>query len=131
MTCDKTGTLPLAWQFTNGSVAVDSVMALPRLKFWAGCPYPDSDAQGYPNDAWLKMSEPNPADLSSGNSGWQYFPSAGMARPQYTWQFNFDATGLPRGTCYTMWIEIPSTSQVVKPTDPALKPFGPFSITPR
>jgi len=54
-----------------------------------------------------------------------------MARPQYTWQFNFDATGLPRGTCYTMWIEIPSTSQVVKPTDPALKPFGPFSITPR
>ena len=131
MTCDKTGTMPLAWQFTRGSVAADSVANLPRLNFWGGCPNLNRDSEGYPTDAPLKMSEPDPSDLTSGKSGWQYFPNAGMTRPQYTWQFNFDATGLPRGTCYTMWIEIPSTQQVVPPTDPALKPFGPFSITPR
>lgn len=125
-TCDKTGTLPLAWQFTRGSVPVDSVANLPRLKFWAGCSLPI-----YPIGSPAAVSEPNPADLTSGQSGWQYFPYAGMVRPQYTWQFNFDATGLPRGTCYTMWIEIPSTSQVVPPTDPTLAPLGPFLITPR
>jgi hypothetical protein len=131
MTCTKTGTMPLAWQFTRGSVAVDSVSALPRLKFWSGCPYPNVDSSGYPNDPARTSSVPNPTDLTSGSSGWQYFPNPGMSRPQYTWQFNFDATGLARGSCYTMWIEIPATSQVVKPPNPALRPFGPFSITPQ
>ena len=37
-TCDKTGTMPLAWQFTNGSTPVDSVSTLPRLRFYGGCP---------------------------------------------------------------------------------------------
>jgi hypothetical protein len=131
MTCTKTGTMPLAWQFTRGSVAVDSVSALPRLKFWSGCPYPNVDSSGYPNNPALASSAPNPTDLTSGSSGWQYFPNPGTGRPQYTWQFNFDATGLARGSCYTMWIEIPATSQVVGSPNPALRPFGPFSITPQ
>jgi hypothetical protein len=54
-----------------------------------------------------------------------------MSRPQYSWQFNFDATGLPRGTCYSMYVEVPATGQVVGSTQPQLKPFGPFLITPR
>ncbi len=130
-TCDKTGTMPLAWQFTNGSRVEDTATNLPRLKFWPGCPYTNVDASGYPNTAQIASSAPNAADLTSGGSGWQYFPNPGMSRPQFSWQFNFDATGLPRGSCYTMWVEIPSTGQVVKPTDPNIKPFGPFSITPR
>jgi len=133
MTCDKTGTLPLAWQFTAGSTPVDSASALPRAKFWTGCPYATRDAAGYPYpyDSWVASSSPDPADITSGKSGWQYFPYPGMSRPQYTWQVNFDATGLPRGVCYTMWIEVPSTGQTVPPADPALRPFGPFYITPR
>jgi hypothetical protein len=125
MTCDKTGTMPLAWQFTNGSTPVDSVSTLPRLKFYNGCP-----ATGYPTDP-AASSSPNAADLSSGASGWQYFPNTGMARPQYSWQFNFDATGLPRGTCYTMYVEVPDTGQVIGSDKPELQPFGPFRITPR
>jgi hypothetical protein len=128
MTCDKTGTLPLAWQFTNGSTPVNSVSSLPRLKFYAGCPAP-LGADGYPSAAPLASSAPNAEDLTSGGSGWQYFAVAG-GRPQYSWQFNFDATGLPRGTCYSMYVEVPDTGQEVGSTT-ALKPFGPFRITPR
>ena len=127
-TCDKTGTLPLAWQFTNGSTPVDSVSTLPRLKFYGGCPSPVSN--GWPSGPVLASSAPNAADLTSGASGWQYFPVAG-SRPRYSWQFNFDATGLPRGTCYSMYVEVPATGQVVGSTQPQLKPFGPFLITPR
>jgi len=131
MTCDKTGTMPLAWQFTNGSLPVDSASSLPRLKFWNGCPASPVDALGYPTGLPAASSAPNAADITSGASGWQYFPNPGMSRPQYTWQFNFDATKLPRGVCYTMWLEIPSTGQVVGAIDPLFRPFGPFSITPR
>jgi len=129
-TCDKTGTLPLAWQFTNGSVPVDSVSTLPRLKLYGSCPAP-LGTDGYPSGPVLASSAPNAADLTSGASGWQYFPTIGLARPQYSWQFNFDATGLPRGTCYSMYVEVPATGQVVGSTQPQLKPFGPFLITPR
>jgi hypothetical protein len=129
-TCDKTGTMPLAWQFTNGSTPVDSVSALPRLKFYASCPAPVG-SNGYPSGTILASSAPNAADLTSGSSGWQYFPSTGMVRPQYSWQFNFDATGLPRGTCYSMYVEVPATGQVIGSTKPEQKPFGPFLITPR
>ena len=121
MTCDKTGTLPLAWQFSRGSVAVDSALAQPQVTFFSGCPAP-------PNAPVAAVSNPASA-VTSGNSGWQYFPSAGMIRPQYTWQLNFDSTGLPRGACYTAWIEVLSTGQVVGSADP--KPIGPLYITPR
>jgi len=130
MTCDKTGTMPLAWQFTNGSTPVDSVSTLPRLKFYASCPAPLS-ADGYPSGPILASSAPNAADLTSGSSGWQYFPNTGMSRPRFSWQFNFDATGLPRGTCYSMYVEVPATGQVVGSPQPELRPFGPFLITPR
>jgi hypothetical protein len=130
MTCIKTGTLPLAWQFTTGSTPVDSVSTLPRLKFFAGCPAP-VDTNGYPTGPILASSSPNAADLTSGASGWQYFANLGMSRPQYSWQFNFDSTGLPRGTCYSMYVEVPGTGQVLGSTTPGLKPFGPFLITPQ
>ena len=128
-TCSKTGTLPLAWQFTNGSTPVDSRSTLPRLKFYNGCP-----ATGYPTGYPLSpaaSSAPNAADLTSGSSGWQYFPNVGMGRPQYSWQFNFDSTGLPRGTCYSMYVEVPGTGQVIGSSIPGLMPFGPFKITPQ
>jgi hypothetical protein len=129
-TCSKSGTLPLAWQFTIGSTPVDSVSNLPRLKFYASCPAPvGSDA--YPTGTILANSSPDPSDLTSGASGWQYFPDTGMIRPQYTWQFNFDATGLARGTCYSMYVEVPATGQVIGSTNPQLKPFGPFLVTPQ
>ena len=54
-----------------------------------------------------------------------------MSRPQYSWQFNFDSTGLPRGTCYTMYVEVPGTGQVIGSATPGLLPFGPFKITPQ
>ncbi len=76
MTCNKTGTMPLAWQFTNGSTPVDSVSTLPRLKFYASCPAP-SGPNGYPSGAILASSAPNAADLTSGSSGWQYFANDG------------------------------------------------------
>ena len=129
-TCDKTGTMPLAWQFTSGTTPVDTVSALPRLKFYASCPAPVG-SNGYPSGTLLASSAPNAADLTSGASGWQYFANVGMARPQYSWQFNFDATGLPRGTCYSMYVEVPATGQIIGSTKPELKPFGPFLITPR
>ena len=56
---------------------------------------------------------------------------AGMSRPQYTWQFNFDATGLTRGSCYSMYVEVPDIGQVIGSSEEGLEPFGPFSITPR
>jgi hypothetical protein len=130
MTCDKTGTLPLAWQFTDGSTPIDSVSTLPRLKFYGGCPAP-LGPDGYPSGTILASSSPDPTDLTSGASGWQYFPDPGMVRLQYTWQFNFDATGLPRGSCYSMYIAVPDTGQVIGSTEEGLRPFGPFSITPR
>ena len=130
MTCSKTGTMPLAWQFTNGSTAVNSASTLPRLKFYASCPAP-LGPNGYPSGAILASSAPNAADLTSGSSGWQYFANTGMSRPQYSWQFNFDSTGLPRGTCYSMYIEVPAYGQVVGSQTPGLKPFGPFKITPQ
>jgi hypothetical protein len=129
-TCTKTGTLPLAWQFTENSVPIDSVSTLPRIKFYASCPAP-LGSDGYPSGAILASSSPSPSDLTSGSSGWQYYASTGMTRPQYTWQFNFDATGLPRGTCYSMYVESPATGQVIGSTNPQLKPFGPFLITPQ
>jgi hypothetical protein len=129
-TCDKTGTLPLAWQLTNGSTPVDSVSTLPRIKFYGSCPTP-LGPDGYPSGPILASSAPNAADLTSGASGWQYFASTGMIRPQYSWQFNFDATGLPRGTCYSMYVEVPATGQEIGSTKPELKPFGPFFVTPR
>jgi hypothetical protein len=131
--CDKTGTLPLAWQFTNGSAPADSASTLPRLKFYAGCPT-QLGSNGYPSPgSYLKSSAPNAADITSGASGWQYFPNTGMSRPQYSWQFNFDSTGLPRGTCYSMYVEVPDTGQVipVSTSQLQLRPFGPFFITPR
>jgi len=130
MTCDKSGAIPLAWQFTDGSAPVDSVSTLPRLKFYGSCPAP-LGTNGYPSGPILASSAPNAADLTSGASGWQYFPNTGMVRPQYTWQFNFDATGLARGSCYSMYVEVPATGQVIGSTEPELGPFGPFSITPR
>jgi hypothetical protein len=54
-----------------------------------------------------------------------------MARPLYSWQFNFDATGLARGACYSMYVEVPGTGQVIGSTEPQLRPFGPFLITAR
>jgi hypothetical protein len=129
-TCTKTGTLPLAWQFTEASVPVDTVSTLPRLKFYAGCPAPVGSG-GYPTGTILASSSPNAADLTSGSSGWQYFPNTGMSRPQYSWQFNFDSTGLPRGTCYSTYVEVPATGQVIGSTNPQLKPFGPFLVTPQ
>jgi hypothetical protein len=122
--CDKTGTLPLAWQFTRGSLPVESASVQPQVRFYGGC-------APNPVGPLVKTSFPNPADITSGNSGWQYFPTSGGSRPQYTWQLNFDSTGLPRGTCYTMWIEVLSSGQVVGSTDPARQPLGPFAITPR
>jgi hypothetical protein len=130
-TCTKTGTMPLAWQFTNGSTPADSVSTLPRLQFYAGCPVPLNTSTGYPLAGALASSAPNAADLTSGASGWQYFANVGMSRPQYSWQFNFDSTGLPRGTCYSMYVEVPAYGQVVGSTTPGLKPFGPFTITPQ
>jgi hypothetical protein len=129
-TCDKTGAVVLAWQFTNGSVPVDSGSTLPRLAFYGGCPAP-LGTDGYPSGTLLASSSPDPADTSTGASGWQYFPDPGAVRPQYTWQFNFDATGLERGSCYSMYVEVPDTGQVIGSTEPELQPFGPFSITPR
>ena len=61
MTCSKTGTMPLAWQFTNGSTAVNSASTLPRLKFYASCPAP-LGPNGYPSGAILASSAPNAAD---------------------------------------------------------------------
>ena len=84
---------------------------------------------GVPTGALLASSAPDPEDTTTGSSGWQYFPDPGMSRPQYTWQFNFDATGLARGSCYSMYVEVPDTGQVIGSLEP--RPFGPFSITPR
>ncbi len=128
--CTKNGTLPLAWQFTSGGVPVDTSSDLPRLKFYASCPAP-LGSDGYPIGTVLASSSPNAADLTSGNSGWQYFPNPGMSRPQFSWQYNFDSSGLPRGTCYSMYVEVPSTGQVIGAADPRFKPFGPFLITPQ
>jgi hypothetical protein len=130
MTCNKTGTVPLAWQFTIGSVPVDSMSTLPRVRFYDSCPAPVG-ANGYPVGPVRATSEPNAADLTSGASGWQYFPNTGMTRPRFTWQLNFDSTGLPRGVCYSMYIEVPATGQVIGSTVPELRPFGPFFITAR
>jgi hypothetical protein len=129
-TCDKTGAVVLAWQFTDGQAPVDSGETLPRLAFYDGCPAP-TDADGIPTGALLASSAPDPTDTTTGSSGWQYFPDPGMTRPQYTWQFNFDATGLVRGVCYSMYVEIPDTGQVIGSTEEGLEPFGPFYITPR
>jgi hypothetical protein len=129
-TCDKTGAVVLAWQFTDGQVPVDSGETLPRLAFYAGCPAP-TDGNGDPTGALLASSAPDPADTTTGSSGWQYFPGTGMSRPQYTWQFNFDATGLTRGSCYSMYVEVPDTGQVIGSTEEGLEPFGPFYVTPR
>ncbi|MCG6926400.1 MAG: hypothetical protein LJF30_13955, partial [Acidobacteria bacterium] len=125
-TCDKSGAVVLAWQFTDGSAPVDSGSTLPRLAFYGGCSgeYP-------PAGPVLASSAPDPADTTTGSSGWQYFPDPGMSRPQYTWQFNFDATGLVRGTCYSMYVEVPDTGQVIGSTEEGLEPFGPFFVTPR
>jgi hypothetical protein len=129
-TCDKTGAVVLAWQFTDGQTPVDSGATLPRLAFYAGCPAPTDD-YGVPTGALLASSSPDPTDTTPGSSGWQYFPGTGMSRPQYTWQFNFDATGLVRGSCYSMYVEVPDTGQVIGSTEEGLEPFGPFYITPR
>jgi hypothetical protein len=126
-TCDKTGAVVLAWQFTDGSVPVDSGETLPRLAFYNGC----LADPGPPTGEIVASSAPDPTDTTTGSSGWQYFPDPGMSRPQYTWQFNFDATGLVRGTCYSMYVEVPDTGQVIGSTEEGLEPFGPFFITPR
>jgi hypothetical protein len=93
------------------------------MTFFSGCaPDPVS-----PTPA--AISDP-PANVTSGNSGWQYFPNPGMTRPQFTWQLNFDSTGLPRGVCYTVYIEVLSTGQILGSTDPKLQPIGPLHIKP-
>jgi hypothetical protein len=129
-TCDKSGAVVLAWQFIDGVVPVDSVSTLPRLKFHDDCPAP-LGPDGYPSGDIVASSAPDPTDTTTGSSGWQYFPNPGMSRPQYTWQFNFDATGLARGSCYSMYVEVPDTGQVIGSTEEGLEPFGPFFITPR
>jgi hypothetical protein len=129
-TCDKSGAVVLAWQFTDGQAPVDSASTLPRLSFYGGCPAP-LGPDGYPSGPILASSAPDPMDTTTGASGWQYFPDVGMSRPQYTWQFNFEASGLARGLCYSMYVEVPDTGQVIGSTEEGLEPFGPFSITPR
>ena len=122
MTCDKGGAVVLTWQFTEGGVPVDTGSTLPRLAFYAECPA-DLGPDGYPSGAVLASSSPNPTDISTGSSGWHYSES------QYRWHFNFDASGLTRGACYSMYVEVPETGQVIG--SPGPKPFGPFLITPR
>ncbi len=126
-TCDKSGAVVLAWQFTDGSVPVDSGSTLPRLSFYSGCPA----NPGPPTGEIVASSAPDPTNTTTGSSGWQYFPDPGMSRPQYTWQFNFDASGLARGACYSMYVEVPDTGQVIGSTQEGLEPFGPFYVTPR
>ena len=114
MTCDKTGTMPLAWQFTNGSLAVDTASDAPAPEVLERVPCVAARRHpGYPNTAPAASSAPNAADITSGNSGWQYFPNPGMSRPQYLVAVQLRRDRLPRGSCYTMWVEIPSTGQVV------------------
>jgi hypothetical protein len=127
-TCTKSGSLPIAWQFTQGGTPIDSATSLPRLKWWTGCPTDPAAVAALIATPPIRTSSPNPADITTGNSGFQYFPDTGGSRAQFTWQFNFGQTGLPVG-CYTMYLEIPSTGQVLGSTNPALQPFGPFRIT--
>ncbi len=115
MTCDKGGAVVLIWQFTEDGVPVDTASTLPQLKFYAGCPAP-LGSDGYPLGDVLASSSPDPADITTGSSGWNYSQS------QYKWHFNFDATGLTRGECYSMYVEVPETGQVIGSTGPA--PLG-------
>ena len=130
LSCTKSGAgaVPLAWQFSRGGVAVDSFANAPRLKFYQGC-----STVVTANTPTLLVA--NPGDLSTGSSGFQYFPAAGTTRPQFTWQYNWErsdpASGATLIGCYQLYIEVPSTGQVLGSSDPGLQPVGPITITLR
>jgi hypothetical protein len=119
LACERnSGTaLPLAFQFTsNGVTPVDSAATKPRFRVYAPGPggvcvtNVPPDGSGY-----LFLADED--NVSSGNSLWQYFATAGT-QPAFTWQYNFQGkhpqTGvnLPPG-CYSFFVESPVTDQAV------------------
>jgi hypothetical protein len=94
LTCNRSGTgaVPLAWQFTQGGVAVDTLALRPTLIFYQS------------NTSWQQGSQIGSAvspcaagticDLSTGNSGFQYCDATATfalcsTRPPFTWQYNW------------------------------------------
>jgi hypothetical protein len=128
MTCTKNGAgaVPIAWQFSRWGVAVDSFVDKPRLRFYQGCTTTITEATP-------TLLVANPGDLSTGGSGFQYFATAGLGRPQFTWQYNWDRTDPVTHAsltgCYQLYIEVPSTGQMFRSATPGLGPIGPIRIT--
>ncbi len=100
--CSATGTLPLAWQFLKGGVAVDSAATPPDILIFT-CKNPNKI-----------VANPVP---DPGSSGWHYSSS-------FTWQYNWQLKDIPMG-CYNVWIE----SRVTNQTKANGNAFGPFAIT--
>jgi len=128
LSCTKTGSgaVPIAWQFSLGGVAVDSSANPPRLKFYTGCTTPVTAAT-------TPLAIATPDNVSTGNSGFQYFATTGLIRPQWSWQYNWNRTDPVTGStlygCYQLYIEVPSLGQVLGSTLPAVQPIGPIFIT--
>jgi len=128
LSCTKSGSgaVPIAWQFSQGGVAVDSSANPPRLKFYTGC-----TTQITASTTPLAVASPD--NVSTGNSGFQYFATTGLTRPQWTWQYNWNRTDPVTGAnllgCYQLYIEVPSLGQVLGSTNPAVQPTGPILIT--
>jgi CARDB len=128
LSCNKSGSgaVPIAWQFSLGGLAVDSSANPPRLKFYTGC-----TTQVTASTPALAVASPD--NVSTGNSGFQYFATSGLTRPQWTWQYNWNRTDPVTGAnllgCYQLYIEVPSLGQVIGSTVPGVQPIGPIFIT--
>jgi hypothetical protein len=119
LTCTKkTGSaFPLAFGLAfSGAEAIDSQGTPPLFRVYA--PVAGGKCRTtLPTDGSGYLFLAVPDDLSSGSSGWQYFPVAGT-RPAFTWQYNFQGKNplngatLPVG-CYSFVLEVPDTGQTV------------------
>jgi len=140
LTCVRNGTgaVPLAWQFTQGGVAVDTQALRPTLTFY----YSDANWQqgSQVGTAASPCASGGTCDLSTGSSGFQYCNAAGTfslcsSRPLLTWQYNWQRTNPSTGASllgnFIMWINPTATQSchAGAACAPGTSAIGPIRIT--
>ena len=132
LSCTKSAgsAMPLAFQFTlDGTTAANSQTTKPRFRVYApgpgGACVTNVPANG---SGYLFLADDD--NISSGNSLWQYFATAGT-RPAFTWQYNFQGKNQATGAtlapgCYSFFLEVPAFGQAV---GSAVGPVTRLSIT--
>ena len=141
LTCSRTGlgAVPIAWQFTQGGVALDTLALRPTLTFYRSTSTWEQGSQI--GSAVMPCAAGTQCDLSTGNSGFQYCNAAGTynlcgTRSTFTWQYNWERKD-PSGQDLTgnliLWIYPTATQNCQDGAScaPGTKAIGPIQITLR